>query len=246
MTGRIPSGPADRIIGGLFHDSIIGRPRPGPSAERTAPVIPAEQDVVVPTIATAGSGCSAPRAPAGRSRPEDGPPGATALRPHPAPGRAARMSAPPASLFRLGPGGWRHGAGPRHCSLAVAHSAPGLALRRVGARGCRFAAGRPGRKPRSGGLGGGLAHAGPGPGRAGGPPGRRRRPAHARAAAHVALRAGRGHRLAARPDRSPRTAGHRPAATRCPRPRRALDRPRGHRRHAGPGEPGTAHPRAAG
>ena len=167
-------------------------------------------------------------------------------RPPPAWHGRVKSSAPSASVFRPGPGGWRHDGGPRYCSLAVAHSAPGLAFRRVGARGCRFDAGRPGREPRSGGLGSGLAHAEPGPGRSGGPAGRRCRPAHARAAAHVALRAGRGYRLAARPDRSARTAGHRPAATRGPRPRRALDRPGGHRHHAGPGEPGTAHPRAAG
>ena len=48
----------------------------------------------------------------------------------------------------------------------------------------------------------------------------------------VALRAGRGHRLAARPDRSPRPAGHRPAAAHRPRPRRARHRPGGRRRHA--------------
>ena len=39
----------------------------------------------------------------------------------------------------------------------------------------------------------------------------------------VALRAGRGHRLAAGPDWSPGTAGHRAAAAQRPRPRRARD-----------------------
>jgi hypothetical protein len=45
---------------------------------------------------------------------------------------------------------WRHGAGPRHCSLAVVQSAPGLALRCVGARGCRFADGLQAEDPGSG------------------------------------------------------------------------------------------------
>ena len=73
--------------------------------------------------------------------------------------RAARMSAPPASLFRLGPGGvaawWRTST---LLAGGCVHPAPGLALRRVGARGRRFAAGRPGREPQPGRLGSGLAH----------------------------------------------------------------------------------------
>ena len=76
-------------------------------------------------------------------------------------------------------------------------------------------AGEAGRKPRSGGVGGGLAHTGPGPGRAGGSPGRRRRGAHARVAAYVALRAGRGRRLVARADRSPGSDGS-PASSYAP------------------------------
>ena len=79
------------------------------------------------------------------------------------------------------------------------------------------------RRTESGGLGGGLAH----PGRAqadSNVAARRRRCAGGRTCcASRALRAGRGHWLAAGPDRSAGAAGHRPAAAQRPWARRARD-----------------------